>query len=278
MKSLGAGAATSLSALLLLARAVSAHPPPPSHLLPRDAPQLVNDTYLADPFHDGSDHTKEICLGPAANISPDYAFHAALARNKLWRSQVESTNPTLLPSLAAGQKPQLLWIGCSDSRVPETTILGVQPGDVFVHRNIANNVLHGAADASSAAVLAYAVGALGVQHVVLAGHTNCGGAAAALAGKPLGEPLDAWLRPIADVVREKRAELDAVPDQGEKTKRLAVWNVEKGVKVLLANEVVQDAIIGRGLQVHGVLYDVGKGTLEELDFGNGEADKAHGKA
>lgn len=171
-------------------------------------------------------------------------------------------NPDLFPTLSKGQKPKILWLGCSDSRVPETTLLGLKPGDVFVHRNIAN-VLP-STDLSSQSVIQYAVEHVKVQHVVVCGHTSCGGAAAALGNAKLGV-IDLWLQPL----RKLRLQLSGASDweglgDGEKGQRLIEANVKAGVQTLLENPDVIEAIHERGLQVHGLVYDITCGELKEL--------------
>ena len=167
---------------------------------------------------------------------------------------------------------RIVWIGCSDSRVPETTLLGLQPGDVFVHRNIANVV--SPTDISVTAVVEYAVKYVKVSHVVLCGHTGCGGAAAALGDSQVGGVLDAWLTPLKAIKKANLAELDAIKDMGERGVRLAELNVERGVETLMSMFAVDEAIKERGLQVHGVLYDIGCGKIRDLGFGNAGSGKA----
>lgn len=160
----------------------------------------------------------------------------------------------------------LVWIGCSDSRVPETTLLGLQPGDVFVHRNIANVV--SPTDISVSAVVEYAVKHLKVSHIVLCGHTSCGGAAAALGDGQVGGVLDTWLTPLKAVRKTNLAELDSIKDSGKRAVRLAELNVERGVETLLSMFAVEEGIKERGLKVHGVLYDIGCGKIRDLGCGN----------
>jgi carbonic anhydrase len=150
--------------------------------------------------------------------------------------------------------------------VPETTILGLQPGDVFVHRNIANIV--SPTDINTSAVIEFAVGFLKVQHVVLCGHSSCGGAAAALSDKRIGGVLDTWLTPLKVVRHAHTDELNAIKEESTRQVKLAELNVEAGVEVLLANFTIQEAIKERGLQVHGCLYDIGSGRLRDLGVGN----------
>ncbi|KAJ5815116.1 Carbonic anhydrase [Penicillium riverlandense] len=188
-------------------------------------------------------------------------YAAGLRLNKEWAAQTARDHPDLFPTLAKGQSPQILWIGCSDSRCPETTLLGLQPGDVFVHRNIAN-VLH-PGDLSSSAVIEYAVHHLRVQHVVLCGHTACGGVAAALGNKQLGV-LDPWLLPLRQV-RERNLDLLQSLPADEAALKLVELNVREGLNVVKQKSVILTAIQERGLQVHGLIYDVGSGILRELD-------------
>lgn len=191
------------------------------------------------------------------------AFKLCLETNKEWSSKVSSSHPELIPTLSKGQSPPILWIGCSDSRVPETTILGALPGDIFVHRNIANVVHPG--DISVTAVVTYAVVHLKVKHVVLCGHTLCGGVNAALGNSRLGL-LDTWLLPI----RASRRQLFEDPgwadlSDEDKALKLVEANVRRGLAVLKENADIIEAGKDRGLKVHGVVYDIKKGELRELD-------------
>lgn len=182
--------------------------------------------------------------------------------NKTWATTVAESNPELFPTLAQGQHPEILWIGCSDSRCPETTILGLKPGDVFVHRNIANILTP--TDLSSLSVIQYAVEYLRVKHIVVSGHTKCGGVAAAMGNKKLGL-IDTWLLPLRALRRENLKLLESLePD--EAALKLVELNVRAGVKVVGENPLVIDAIAERDLQIHGNIYDVGSGQLKELDI------------
>ncbi|KAL2823939.1 carbonic anhydrase [Aspergillus cavernicola] len=184
----------------------------------------------------------------------------ALGQNKAWAAKIAKEHPDLFPKLATRQQPEILWIGCSDSRCPETTLLGLKPGDVFVHRNIAN-VLH-PADLSSSAVIEYSVRHLGVKHVVVCGHTKCGGVAAAMGNKQLGI-LDPWLLPLRQLREDNLEALQSLPADKAAT-RLTELNVIAGVKTLKQQSVVLEAM-QKGLKVHGLVYDVGSGVLQELD-------------
>lgn len=165
-----------------------------------------------------------------------------------------------MKSLGSGQSPQILWIGCADSRIPETTILGMKPGDVFVHRNIANILQP--TDLSSGAVVEYAVRYLKVKHIIVCGHTSCGGVNAALGNKKLGA-IDTWLLPLRQLRMRHHAELEKLPAD-QKLTRLAQLNVYNDIEILKENPNVIDAVKERGLQVHGVIYNVGTGELESL--------------
>lgn len=202
------------------------------------------------------------CTGAPADSNGQCAtdkFATGLVQNKEWAAKY----PELFPSLAFGQQPEILWIGCSDSRCPETAILGLKPGDVFVHRNIANIIHY--SDLNSACVIEYAVSHLKVKHIVLCGHTACGGVSAALGNKKLGI-LDAWLMPLR---RLRQHHLDVLQglEHKEAIVKLSELNILEGVARLKENSVVLNAIEERGLQVHGLIYDVASGLLRELEGG-----------
>ncbi|KAK4158353.1 carbonic anhydrase [Chaetomidium leptoderma] len=200
-------------------------------------------------------------------MAQEDSFLYALSSNNAWAGYKAHQNPNFFPKLAGGQTPQILWLGCSDSRCPETTILGLQPGDVFVHRNIANII--SPTDINTSAVIEYAVTFLGVRHVVLCGHSACGGAIAALAGGRVGGVLDTWLTPLRAIRVAHAEELAAIKDESARAVRVAELNVQAGVAVLMANAVVQDAVRERGLEVHGCLFDIGSGRIRDLGFGTG---------
>ncbi|GKZ23579.1 carbonic anhydrase [Aspergillus brasiliensis] len=208
---------------------------------------------------------------PTTKVPEKDPYTKALTLNSLWAQKITLQNPTLFPSLAVAQHPQILWIGCSDSRCPETTLLDLNPGDVFVHRNIAN-VVH-ASDVNCAAVVEYAVVHLRVRHVVLCGHTSCGGVGAVLSSSKKGESngdmdgsvLDKWLSPLKRVRDRYMAELEGIHGEYERGVRLVELNVLEGVRVLKGMEVVKRAVERGEVQVHGVVYDVGSGVVRELD-------------
>jgi carbonic anhydrase len=190
------------------------------------------------------------------------AYGRAFNNNSTWRRSLAETEPELFERLGKGQAPQILWIGCADSRCPETTILGLQPGEIFCHRNIANIIIP--TDINSLSVIQYAVQYLKVKHIIICGHTSCGGIAAALDNKKLGL-IDTWLMPLRNLRRENLALLESL-DEKDQGLKLVELNVRSGVKVLLENPIVIDAIAERDLQVHGLIYDVGTGELRELDI------------
>ncbi|PBP27937.1 carbonic anhydrase [Diplocarpon rosae] len=180
-------------------------------------------------------------------------FEYALKSNEAWAKYKGHQNPVFFEKLAIKQTPSILWLGCSDSRVPETTLLGLQPGDVFVHRNIANII--SPTDINSIAVIEYAVVHLNVQHIVLCGHTCCGGATAAMGDARVGGVIDAWITPMRLLRKTNEVQLQALGDDGKKAVRLAELNVGWGVGNLMSTWFIEKAIEERGLTVHGVMYD-----------------------
>ncbi|KAL6234849.1 hypothetical protein BDW75DRAFT_211359 [Aspergillus navahoensis] len=194
-------------------------------------------------------------------------FTTALSQNKAWAAKVAKEQPNLFRKLSAGQHPEILWIGCSDSRCPETTILGLNPGDVFVHRNIANILQP--SDPSSTAVIEFAIRHLGVKHAVVCGHTKCGGVSAVMKDQKLGV-LDSWLLPLRKLRDDNADCLKSLPADMALLK-LVELNVLAGVKTVKQKGVVVEAM-QKGLKVHGLVYDVGNGVLQELD--TSASDKA----
>jgi len=183
--------------------------------------------------------------------------------NKDWISGKLETNNTYFDDLAKGQSPQILYIGCSDSRVTAEELMGLNPGEVFVHRNIANMVPN--TDLSAMSVINYAVSVLEVNHVVVCGHYNCGGIQAALKQADLGI-LNPWLRNIRDVYRLHHTELDAITDEHKKLDRLAELNVQEQCINAIKTAEVQKAIRKRGLTVHGWIFDIRSGKLVDLEI------------
>lgn len=192
------------------------------------------------------------------------AFYKKLKENnKKWVESQLSEDPNYFKKLAEGQHPPVLWIGCADSRVPANQIIGAEPGEVFVHRNIANMVVH--SDMNMLSVLDYAVNALKVKHVIVCGHYGCGGVAAAMGNETIGL-IDNWLRHIKDVYRLHKDELDAIEDEKERQDRYVELNVKEQVYDLSKTSIVQGAWQkGQGLQLHGWVYGVGSGIIKDLD-------------
>lgn len=184
--------------------------------------------------------------------------------NRAWAARMRAGDPEFFDRLRDQQRPQLLWIGCSDSRLPPDRIIGKQPGDIFVHRNVANVVVH--TDMNCLSVLQYGIEVLGVEHVIVCGHYGCGGVRAALQARPLGL-IDNWLRHIRDVHALHRAELDAIADEEKRADRLCELNVAAQVANVCRTTIVQDAWrAGRALVVHGWIYSVSDGLLRDLDI------------
>lgn len=188
--------------------------------------------------------------------------------NKQWVKGKLEHDPNYFNKLAKGQKPPILWIGCSDSRVPANEITGTEPGEIFVHRNIANMVVH--TDMSMLSVLDYSVNVLGVSHVIVCGHYGCGGVNAALDNKQVGI-IDNWLRHIKDVYRLHKDEIDAIPTLEARQRRMVELNVQEQVFDLTKTSIVQNAWArGQFLQVHGLVYDISNGILKDLEVTVGD--------
>lgn len=181
--------------------------------------------------------------------------------NEKWIANKLAVNPDYFSDLSKGQKPEILYIGCSDSRVTAEDLMGVQPGEVFVHRNIANMVI--SIDLNVMSVLNYAVEHLKVNHVVVCGHYFCGGVKAAMEAKDLGI-LNPWLRNIRDVYRLHKKELNAIEDENQRYNRLVELNVQEQCINLIKTAAVQKAYKDRGLQVHGWVFDIHSGKLIDL--------------
>ena len=185
-----------------------------------------------------------------------------LDQNRDWAARVRAADPTFFENLSSQQAPAYLWIGCSDSRVPANQILGLAPGEIFVHRNVANVVVH--TDLNCLSVLQFAVDVLKVRHVIVCGHYGCGGVRAALEGAKLGL-IDNWLRHVQDVRHKHAAAIDAIEDPDARLSRLCELNVAEQVLNVSQTTVVQDAW-GRGqeLAVHGWIYSLADGLLRDL--------------
>jgi carbonic anhydrase len=183
-------------------------------------------------------------------------------RNRTWAEGMRAADPEFFTSLANQQSPEFLWIGCSDSRVPANQITGLAPGEVFVHRNVANLVVH--TDLNCLSVLQFAVDLLRVRHVIVCGHYGCSGVHAALHGHKVGL-ADNWLRHVQDVSENNAAELAAIADPTARERRLCELNVIEQVHHVCEATVVQDAwAAGRSLSVHGWIYGVEDGLLRDL--------------
>lgn len=190
-------------------------------------------------------------------------YKQLLDNNKEWVASKLQQDPNFFKELAKGQQPPLLWIGCADSRVPANEIIGAKPGEVFVHRNIANMVLH--TDMNMLSVLDYAVNALKVKHVIVCGHYGCGGVKAALGNQSIGI-IDNWIRHIKDVYRFHADELDAIEDEDLKFDTFVEVNVKEQVLDLAKTSIVQAAWkSGQELYLHGWVYGVGSGLVKDLN-------------
>ena len=186
------------------------------------------------------------------------------ANNRAWAQRMLAGAPDYFKRLEAQQAPEYLWIGCSDSRVPANTIIGLDPGEVFVHRNVAN--LAPPQDANYLSVLQFAVDVLRVKHILVVGHYGCGGVKAAVSGERLGL-VDHWLHPIREIEREHKAELAALPDADARHNRLCELNVIQQVRNVAADVFVQDAWKKepqRELSVHGWVYSLANGLVNDL--------------
>ena len=183
-------------------------------------------------------------------------------RNRDWADARLREDPRFFERLVGQQSPDYLWIGCADSRVPANEIVGLDPGELFVHRNVANVVVH--TDLNCLSVLQYAVDVLDVEHVIVCGHYGCGGVNSALRNDRLGL-IDNWLRHVQDVMRKHRAQLDALPDDRARQRRLCELNVIEQVLNVGETTIVQSAWDrGKPLEVHGVIYDLSDGLLRDM--------------
>jgi carbonic anhydrase len=184
--------------------------------------------------------------------------------NRAWAASMRAADPGFFDRLRDQQTPSLLWIGCSDSRLPPNQIIGRAPGEVFVHRNIANVVVH--TDMNFLSVLQYGIEVLRVRDVVVCGHLGCGGVRAALGTRPLGL-IDNWLRHIRDVAMRHRDELEALPEAPAREDRLCELNVAAQVANVCHTTIVQDAWRrGQPVAVHGWIYALADGLLRDLDL------------
>ena len=184
-------------------------------------------------------------------------------KNKNWATKVKESTPDFFVNLSKQQKPEYLWIGCSDSRVPANEIVDMLPGEIFVHRNIANLVIH--TDLNCLSVIQYAVEVLQVKHIIVCGHYGCGGIKAAMENKEHGL-IDNWLRNIKDIYRIHEARIDALRDENEKINLLCELNVIEQVANICHTTIVQSAWkADQELTVHGWIYSIADGILKDLD-------------
>ncbi len=185
------------------------------------------------------------------------------ANNRRWAQETEQRTPGFFSKLAQQQRPEYLWIGCADSRVPANEIVGLLPGELFVHRNVANLVIH--TDFNCLSVIQYAVDILQVKHIIICGHYGCGGVRAALSDERHGL-IDNWLRHLKDIRHEHEARLQALADETARVDLLCELNVLAQVKNVCQNTIVQAAWQrGQALAVHGWIYSIQNGLLKDLD-------------
>ncbi|MGB9632917.1 MAG: carbonate dehydratase [Chloroflexaceae bacterium] len=191
--------------------------------------------------------------------------------NRNWAAAILERDPQFFEKLSRQQAPRYVWIGCSDSRVPANDIVGLLPGELFVHRNVANLVIH--TDLNCLAVLQYAVEVLRVEHVIVCGHYGCGGVRAALLNKRLGL-IDNWLRHVQDVMHKHAALLEGLPDEEQRLDTLCELNVIEQVVNVAQTTVIQSAWErGQDLEIHGWIYRISDGLLHDLQvYAKSEAE------
>ncbi|MCX8480766.1 MAG: carbonate dehydratase [Sediminibacterium sp.] len=192
----------------------------------------------------------------------DNSYKNLIRNNVIWVKQMKEIDPAYFNKLAEIQKPDYLWIGCSDSRVPANTITGTNPGEVFVHRNIANMVIH--SDMNMLSVLSFAVEVLKVKHIIVCGHFGCGGVTAAMENKQYGL-IDNWLRHIKDVYNIYSEKLEKIENLQERLNMLVKLNVQEQAYNLGKTTIVQNAWErGQILEIHGWVYDIHDGIIQDL--------------
>jgi len=185
-----------------------------------------------------------------------------IQNNRTWAADMTRQDPQFFTRLSLQQAPQYMWVGCSDSRVPANQIVGLLPGEMFVHRNVGNVVVH--TDLNCLSAIQFAVDVLRVRDIIVCGHYGCGGVLSALRDDNLGL-VDNWLRHIQDVRRKHTAEVDALPDEAQRHRRLCELNVIEQVQNLRQTTVVRDAWArGQDLAVHGWVYDLNDGLIQDL--------------
>ncbi len=202
-----------------------------------------------------------------------------LENNRAWATSIQASDPTFFATLSEQQSPEYLWIGCSDSRVPANQIVGLLPGRLFVHRNVANVVVH--TDLNCLSVMQFAVDALGVRHIIVCGHHGCGGVSAALDNLKLGL-IDNWLRHVQDVMQKHRQQLAQIEDRSLRLDRLCELNVIEQVSNVCQTTIVQQAWErGQSLAIHGWIYGLRDGLVRDLHItitGQHELAPAYGRA
>jgi carbonic anhydrase len=203
-------------------------------------------------------------------MSGDF-YKKILDNNKMWVENQLANDVEYFKDLAKGQQPPLLWIGCSDSRVPANEIIGAKPGEVFVHRNIANMVIH--SDMNMLSVLDYAVNVLKVKHVIVCGHYGCGGVKAAMGNQSIGL-IDNWIRHIKDVYRLHEHYLNTIEDEEDRFNKFVEVNVQEQVFDLAKTSIVQNAWRnGQELTLHGWIYGLNSGYVTDLDVNMSSNDE-----
>lgn len=191
----------------------------------------------------------------------DASYQKLIEGNRRFSMSKKIEDPEYFKKLSLGQKPDYLWIGCSDSRVPANEVTSTESGEIFVHRNIANLVVH--TDMNLLSVLEYAVKYLGVKHIIVCGHYGCGGVKAAMSNQLHGF-VDNWLCNIKDVYNKHQVELNAIEDLDKRTDRLTELNVVEQVKNLAKTTIVQEAWRSRQLHLHGWVYGINSGLVTDL--------------
>ncbi len=192
-------------------------------------------------------------------------FRKIIQHNREWAAAMTASDADYFRKKAAKQEPLFLYIGCADSRVPGEVVTGTEPGELFVHRNIANLVMP--SDLNAMSVLQFAVEVLDVKHVIVTGHYGCGGVKAAMAGEPYGL-VDHWLQPIRNVIRWNKAELDGIIDEQQRFDRIVELNVLEQLYHLSETPVIQNAWSkGKRPLIHGLVYDLNEGILREVATG-----------
>ncbi len=194
-------------------------------------------------------------------------------QNEIWAEQRLAEDPEYFSSLAKQQSPKFLWIGCADSRIPANEILGLKPGEIFVHRNIANLILH--SDMNCLSVIQYAVEVLKVEHIIICGHYGCGGVKAAMSNTQHGM-IDNWLRQIKDTYCRFQDELESITNEEKRVNLLCEKSVLKQIENLVHTPIIQNAWMNKQpLHIHGMIYDLSNGLLKHLGLTINGKDQVH---